>query len=796
MNFYNENLHSSVVSSLNAQELELQKVKAQQEASMFSLYYSESERITMAEKIEVTNRKYLFEQEVHEQAITDSDLSTNVLASANNIKTYTAKSVTNTAVAAANVQVAANAILKLASDTGSIFSIISAADFGTEIYTQSQKTYELMNITAYTAELTSQHSMEASQLIAEVSSNTLEAKAATTDASVKDLLNVVTTQFNATTDELASENAQLAVANTNEKKAEGALEDISVAKNATYNAYQLSNSELNLGLKVGVPTSIGDRTNYTVSFSPYISPFKTTTPNGTLEANDAPQPDGYPVQDYYIMLVKDSKSSTFSINQAEDIVTKNDRTKFYQVSPTPTLIIPIENIDTNHRFVDQVALNGDPIRQKIYTSQLVDTDGDSMDLGDSYVVVVFAVLSTSYKKMINTFDDYMTVPSRMFTLTNQLNKVAAENITATGGETEEIIIFSDNLTTGAINVRGEEIVAVEKITFKVLENPGYVVQYRCSFLPDNIELVKGLLTVEGLMDIENETKQLEEIADIYDPLISETTEEINSLSSEISGLETQLEINNQIIANEKSKTGDKKKAEAQNPKLQASIDIKKATLIVLKRDLVGYENDKQEAIENLSKLDHIKPGFFFNLTIAEQIPAGSYTPVDKSDPDTAISVFSYLINEAKVVLSNVDLSVIDLVKVEQDIQNIITDIENLELVKFIFDITALLNDTLGVLVREIHKEFQNFINDLTLLHDGYRLYTMEIDIKPETTDSFGNRLIGGNKYTPAIVSISNSTEQLNNQFNNALSYFQFTGTFIYVDPITQAAYPNNNTTTS
>jgi len=781
MNSYNENLHSSVVSSLNEQELELQKVKSKLDASMFSLYYAQSERITTAEKLEVTNRKYTFQQKVHEQAITDSDLSTNVLASSKNVKTYTAKSVTNTSVAAANVQIAANAILKLTSDTGSIFSIISAADFGTEIYTQSQNAYNLMNITAYTAEQTSQHSMEASQLIAEVPANTLANKATTTDASVKSLLSVTTAQFNATTQELASENTKLATANTNEKKAEGILEDISVACNATFQAYRLNNRELNLDLKVVVPTTVGDRTNYTVSFLPYTSPFSQNRVAGVEN------PDGYPVQDYYIMLVKDSKNDTFSINNAEDIVAKNDRSRFYQISPK-TLTKPI-TLQKNQTLIDFPKIDDtSTISQKIYTSELSDTDGDAMNLGANYVVVVFAVLSTSYKKIINTFDDYMTAPSQMFTLTNQLNTVSGDNIHATGGDTEEVLTATDNLTTGAISVTEEKVVALEKIKFQVLEKPHYEVQYRCVFLPDNTDLIKGLLTVEGLFDIERETKQLEEIADYYDPQISDTKEEINSLTSEISGLELQLKENTQIIDDENTKAPQKKKLEKENTDLTTAIEKKKAELIALQAKLETLETDEQQAIENLTKTEHIKPGFFFNLTTAEQIAAGSYTAVDKDTPDTASAVFSYLINEAKVDWKKVDWKNVDIQKVEEDIKKVIEDIENLELVKFIEDMITLLNDALKINIKKILHDFANFINDLTLLHNGYQLYSMEIDIKSDTTDNFGNRLIDNNKYIPAIVAISNSTVDVNEQFTNSLSDFQHTATFTYVDPNPNATY--------
>ena len=51
-----------------------------------------------------------------------------------------------------NIQIAINATVLLASDMGSIFSIINTADFGSKIYTEVKTTYKKMNEIAYDAE--------------------------------------------------------------------------------------------------------------------------------------------------------------------------------------------------------------------------------------------------------------------------------------------------------------------------------------------------------------------------------------------------------------------------------------------------------------------------------------------------------------------------------------------------------------------------------------------------------------------------------------------------------------------
>lgn len=575
MNSYNENLHTSIVTSLNEQELALKKAKASLDASMFSLYYAEGARITAAEKLEIANKNYVKKQQVYNQAIIDSDLSTNVLASANQGKTSVSTSTANTAVAAANTQIAANAILKLASDVGSIFSIVSAADFDSEIYQQSSDAYELMNTTAYLAELTSQHSMEASSLIAEVSASTLADKAKATDTSIKNILDEVTTDFDTASATVAADNTQLAAANTAEKKAEGTLEDINVSYYATLKAYQLNNSELNLNLTVTLPTNLGERTNYTVSFNPYTSPFT---------INDKKLPTGYPVNSYYIMLVKDSRKAIFSIADAEGLVAEDYAKRYIKIN------------------AQELPKPNSPITKQIYTSELWDTDGDEMQLGDSYVVFVFAVLDTEYKKILNTFDDFLSAASASFILTNMLTPPEGKDITVSTG-------------TGKNK---------QELSFSVTESLKGPIEYRCLFLPDYTPLIHGLLTETELRSIENEAELLEEIADKYDPIIASLETQINSLRSENSGLDEQLVVNKEAQSQDGISESDLAKLTAQAKNLTKQRKDAQAKIKKLEQKLKKEEKDRTKAINSINPAKNNKPGFFFNLLIAEQVSAGNY----------------------------------------------------------------------------------------------------------------------------------------------------------------------------
>ncbi|QHI37230.1 hypothetical protein IMCC3317_26080 [Kordia antarctica] len=762
MSSYNENLHSSVVSSLNTQELELQSVEAKLEASMFSLYYAQGARITTAEELEITTAKYAFEKNVHEQAIIDSDLSTNVLESANNAKSYTSRSVTNTAVAAANVQIAANAILKLASTTGSIFSIINAADFDTDIYTQSNKANVLMNDTAYAAEQASQHSMEASASVAEVTTTTLAAKATVTDTSIKDLLSVVTKQFDDTTTLLSTQSAELATANTKEKQAEGVLEDYSVAYESTDIAFELSNSELNLDLTVTTPITIGNHDSYVVSFSPYLSAFSEQKSSTDTDPKDTNQP----VQDYYIMLVENSKSATFSMNDAEGIITGAYANRYAQ-------IVEADKIKNSAGVITG-------LKKKIYIAGtnsathpvLQDSEGKALVLGKEYVVVVFATFKTAYKKIINTFDDYLSAPSKMFMLENQLNAV-----------------FSNAI---------QPPTDAQVINFGVFENPAYLVdsegeealdyiQYRCVFLPNNPNLVRGLLTDEELKYIDAQVSDKMKLDNMYTEKIATIQSQLDALKSDSKEAKTDTKSAKGAGAKKVSKTS------------ATTISTTERTNL-LSLQLKILTKQKSDALKDQ---EHLQPGFFFNLTTAEQIPAGSYTPAVPGT-DTLLAYLLRSITNIGDLLDKLgEEKVTELnAKVESTIPKKTSAADKEQ---FINDIITLIEGAIESVIDGKEKtlekllvDFAQFIIELMLLAEGYKFYSKQVTLAAETTDNFGNRLIGNNAYIPTVISISkNADETVNTQFTNALSDFQHTDAFTYKDPFADAtkiiAYPKQTT---
>jgi hypothetical protein len=563
MNTYNDNLRSAVVESLHSQELELNKAESQKKASMFSLYYAEDATVSAAGKLETAKKTLIKKEAVKTQAVANGNLSTNVLESAKQEKSFVDLSISNAAVGAANVQVAANAIVRLASDIGSIFTILGAEDYLTDIYDQGKNAYEKMQNTAYHAEQTSQYAMEASAYTAEVSATVVSDKAKITNASVVNLLKVAEADYDSAAAVVKTDNGNLAKASQKEKADEGDFKDKTVDYIASKHAYKKSNKELNINLRVDA--TVGETKSFDVTFDCLQTAFN----------SDEKIP--YPVQEYHIILVKESKAMTFSISEAENILLKGHAKQFSTITPT----------------VGQSTAN-----EKIITANFLDSDNKPMQLGTKYKVFVMAVYQTKYKKEINNFDDYLSAPSRSFVLTNLLSAASFNNLKPVNGKVPTITVN-------------------DTVTFDVINKSNFKVDYRLLLLPASKEVTKSLLTASGMEAFSEALK-----AEKKDDLRKENFQLAEAdLASFIAVNDKFLKnVNDKII-----KLAPKKGAKPSDE--YKALQVLNNEYTQLKGNVSKYSQElkgKADIEKPTTKID-AKLNFYFNLTLAEHIPAGSYT---------------------------------------------------------------------------------------------------------------------------------------------------------------------------
>lgn len=130
-----------------------------------------------------------FKKDVLKQQIeTVSLFSENLMKAITQAIIYHKQSESNMAYCASHVQRAVNAVLSLAGDLGSIYSVMQVEDSNNTITKLINGVYEQIIRTANKAEIASQLAMEASMLSAEVSLSSVEASAQNLSDNLSDLL--------------------------------------------------------------------------------------------------------------------------------------------------------------------------------------------------------------------------------------------------------------------------------------------------------------------------------------------------------------------------------------------------------------------------------------------------------------------------------------------------------------------------------------------------------------------------------------------------------------------------------
>lgn len=424
MNSYNEDLQSEVSYILQNQQRETENLTSISNAQLLTLYYASGAVISTASVLQAQKEKQAFAALIMKQTTESNAICNNLMISAAQSAQYLKQSTSNTALAAANIQIAATAVVKLAGDISSIYNVIEAADFDTEIQQQALLLNTCIEQTASAAETASQLALEASVLTSEVSADTLLKKAKSVNTGMNDLMRIVGGDYDKIAAEVLTAEAGFLEAIMSRKNAEGSFADSSAKLKALSEAYSTINTELNLDLKAGF--TLEQQTALEISFNLVKSPFvqKDTTAF-------------YPVKDYYIFLVKEKNKSVFSNENAESMLHRFPDQYIHvdQLNPEKTQVYKVYNY-----------LQIPGAEKTMYA--LKDSDGEEIFPGVNYVAFLLVVYQEAYKKQLNNYSDLLSAPSQAFYLTHPLATAQSIKTDVTNKGWPKNIMFSVEETPG------------------------------------------------------------------------------------------------------------------------------------------------------------------------------------------------------------------------------------------------------------------------------------------------------------------------------------------------------------
>jgi hypothetical protein len=760
-------LQSAVVSSLLSQQLEQKQIEGEWNASMFTLYHAQGATITANEKLEQDNKDLKQKTEIKNAAVNNNNECVNLLSSSTQAQQYLKQSVTNTAVSAANVQIAANAIVKLAGDMGNVYSIVQAADYDSEIYKQAEDARTLMNLTAYEAEQASQMAMESSILTSEVSSAAVLDKCKNNNNLMSGLLKILVTDFNAASENVRADSEKIAAASAAEKAAEGDYKDIDIDYRASVSAYNSMNKGLNINLAVSKKTN----QSFDVSFDLIRVPFPKDKFVLQAEEDVEGERNLFPVESYYAIVVKQSEQYTFTVTDAESIVlghpnqcTKIDVTKITESqsggasnaskkaavhhrkakpralkSKSRTNRDATKTSHAHHYSVQQtIPLSHIASKAPVVIEHLCDSDDDHVQLGVNYVVFIYARYQESYKRLINNFENFLSAPSMPFYLSNQLKE--AYEITWTPDTAISKSDDDKSKTSKHAGKTSEESGRDAKqdhtpytFTFKVDDDPDFEVEYRLMFLPKDGNIVNAnMLTMDSMDSLASEIKTLEQIATEYDLQIEKAQKQLAEYTVQMNNFPGKC-IN-------------------QYGQLLEEITQGKSPEEFLRKQLVSKisEIDKKDADKNIS-INEEKLGDIYHNTVGKKLSSSDLAMLTGY---VTVALQAYITKQSITLL-------------EKDRDDLIVKDEVLiKSAGFIFNPTLAQQVSAG--------------NYIQILPTGKQPY--KVTLGAGTTDNFGNLLIDKNSYYPVILSTPGINVDNPLLYTSSLSKVNYDKAFEFIDP--------------
>jgi len=430
---YDDNLHVAVDEILSTTVVQKQKTKSAKTAAQYSLYFAQGALIKAKDKLSEVKIKYDKAHLIDNQGIENNNVATNLSATSADVASNVTASVTNMATAAADVQVAAMAIAKLAADVGSAYNLAQASDFNGDIYEMAKRTNHLIQTTSYNAELASQTALEASAATAEIIAPAIVKDVALVQSEIDNVLKITTAEFDKLQTQRSVDNTRVAAASKQERAAEGLLTDAKLEYRSVKATLKHSNKRLNHNLVVTCPPSSTEDISIEISFDKYRYPFP-------LKSHPEPEQgtpeDSSDAIKYYAVLVSAASKNLFTPKKAETTFNKYKSSRFHEIEANTDNTLPIS--DT-----------------------LQDVDGHKIKIGQPYVVFLYIELPQWYKRELNDFSDLLSAPSQEFSPRYQLPLPSSKPVVKQG-------IKDDSLT----------------LTFSVSKVVKGA-EYRCIFIPTN-----------------------------------------------------------------------------------------------------------------------------------------------------------------------------------------------------------------------------------------------------------------------------------------------------------------------
>ncbi|MEP1032657.1 hypothetical protein [Ekhidna sp.] len=433
-NTYNKELSSSIKNSNKEFIKEQYKLDHIKNAAKVALYYAHGQTEKTDNAYEKTRADSNAAEVLNKSAVKSINLSENVVLAAKQSLQDSGSTTSNVSTAAANMQIAANAITKLASDVAALKSVAKNTANESKILHHTNNANDLIQEAARKAEEVSLVSMQATIEAAQATASTVVTNSEATLSAIKELHASTASNYNNLLQETFADNDKLTIAKKNEKLA-SAKHDVTkkqdeAIKSTRKQINHVSNHDLIIfdpqvvksknkdDKKVPIST-IPEGNSYTIDFKAFNN-----------------EED---IKHYRLIVAKYDDAEAFDINIAKDL----DPGTYFQFQPTPTskkkkiysntfhLLDAPERASTsaggesvtngNNKWRKESLENDTELFFANAKQHLaVDYKGKPIDRGVPYVAYVYVVYQNTYQHTINSTVGVLSQPSEQLTLLRKL----------------------------------------------------------------------------------------------------------------------------------------------------------------------------------------------------------------------------------------------------------------------------------------------------------------------------------------------------------------------------------------
>ena len=255
MNTYRDNLRDSVVKSLIDISSEQAKRSNEKKIAEQDLYYAIGSQTIAQAKFGEVDGQYDKELIVSEQGDACGNRANNLLNTATTAADGGAKLINNSATVAQNVQVAANAISKLAAKMGSATSIAFATVQGTDLDDKVNTANTQIRRMASAAEQAALCAMQASSEAAQIIAPQVLAETISTQAKFNEIQQKTASGLAKLTEDRTTAQQSLTQALSQVITHDGKCQDVTQLVEATKRSYASSNKNLNYNLQVNADSA-------------------------------------------------------------------------------------------------------------------------------------------------------------------------------------------------------------------------------------------------------------------------------------------------------------------------------------------------------------------------------------------------------------------------------------------------------------------------------------------------------------------------------------------------------------